>query len=1468
MSHLHLLVPLNIAALVIPAKGITDAKWVDLKPEFRGLDPQASRRTFLGKDMGRDNIGTNVRSSLHETGIHLHWALPDGLTHGVARNDSRRPEFPAIPNRWLIMRFWDHGGTPEKLGLRYRAWIVESDTITNDAGAAVWPTLKSGKLAQKKDYYVFVGKRYELSQWPGETTPAASKVDITALGYGNPAFAAYYPACKGILGFHDKDLPDLPQNAALAYVVVGWYSDPSQDPLQQALADKTAGDLSAKFAGLEEFLGKTRWIYPEFVDDLTKIKKMADLEVELKEAVGMLRKFQDAQPKEGAIDNSSAIAELQNRIAALKQEMQRCGTANAALQNALPAYILCHGIITGIQWKGTQDSGVPSRNTQHRIAVGNTAVEALAALFEKTCGERAAKLLSVFQYDLLSDLEKPGGNATVDYQIHERSYGRLARGIRWDLLPETRPTFSGSLNHHVVPMEDRAPPIPGDIRLRLERLNNAQRRINQLRRQQDSLRSELYATWYKKAVNSTARKVQEESLTQRIAELQQEVGRLANAIAALEEENEKRPKVTEWEEIQRQLKTFLPGWKLQQFDEPEFWRPNDPVVLMAGKAFQRSRRHGEDGRYRADGRLLCRLSGQEITGIKVKIPYAINQQDVEFGPADIDNWGDPVAALGGRPVPTEVPSLLREALLLTLDTKRAMAIVTAAYEKNQPGLAAKHGAETKTGADWLLDTYCKKVWEAAEDPDVEHPRLRYPETDKVDQWNFELIGTFPSPVAMSRWGHRDPDDPNKWIEKNPWLPLFLQWEVSWQPAYDNTSHALDNWELAGQGTAFTWTGKNSARQGPVTYSGTTLLTPSATLQFSDRLRQYNLTHDDAKLRTFETAVRAMSVLCQSLGGFTEQLLMRKGFLELRPLEPGSGSEGLQFSPIYDAVQDIDWLAPLTDGKFLPVRSGQLTLNRLWIIDAFGQRLQLEDLKPEEKKGEGTLFNPALPLRLRGGDGSVRFEPRLAQPARLSLQWLPAGQAGPIPRDDVSLRDDEEFDPVCGWILPNYLDEGLMIYDARGYALGFLQRVLRKSWRNGLGGSHPELESFHWVDIPGSKNFYFGISPLRITDPLGETANPHLRAFVNGLLPLTEGRGQAFSDLLDKLNEAFVGGAGSSHDPNLALLIGRPLALVRAALRLEVDGRLACAQGWDDLQQAQTGGVEQLGVRVRLGDRRKWQDTWLGDDGLVGFFLNQDYTRFYPAFGLRGRLDDTYNKYSWAADDTAFLGNLPQLSIGQPLDLTLLLDPSRGVCVTSGILPRTIFHLPYGDLSETLENKQVVFFTGPVVSPESERDIRMPEPSDIYGQWSWTHHPEIKVWKQESIVDVQKEQGRFSETPLQIAEGWLKLTTAPLVIRVFTVKGKNPVAQENEPERDEKPAKPERFVVTASETITLTWSVSGAEQIALGAEPPAESPPLFTSHRHPLPTQYAVQVNQTMSFTLLASDREGKTVSRKILLQIT
>jgi len=1351
----RLLIPMDIEALVI-GEAASKSQWVDLRPDFAGV----YYNLFLGAKLEREAC-TDLRENLLDPGIHLHWALPDGLMHGSARENGGDLQFPMIPNRWLVVRFWNQADNSSGVRFQHKAWIVESNSITDDKTAPTWPSLNVSNPNSKKpeDYYVRVGKQFELAQWPGGESPAAS-VDITSIGYGDPAFAAYYPACKGILGFHDQDLEKL-QDATVNYFVCGWYSKPADDPLYQALSQAPAENV---FPSLDAFLSERKWTYAEFIDTLEKAKETAN-------------------PK----------------------EME-------ALQNSLPAQIICHGVISGIQLK--KDTLCVPRSQPSNLSFGNTAAEALTALFRsRLANHDLARLLEAFQYDLLTELEKPDGEAIVEQKLHERRYRPLSRGIRWELIQED-PSVNGGAS------EAQAPPIPGDICLLLEKLNIRQRLTNSLKRKRDSLRSQLYATWYKRALKAGKDPAAEKILNQELTDLQNEIDAITGEIAR----NEKELTAGESDLLREQLKIFLPGYGLQELEEPRFWRPNDPVVLLAGKAFQRSSRHGEDGRYRKDERLLCRLSAQEIVKLKITVPFA-KKVDVEFGSAEIDAWCNPFPQPRRHDLPAAIVDLFRESLLLTLDAKRAGDIAQAAYEKNEAGLAKDHPQEiAKLSRDLLR--CLEELWHDAGNPEIEDLALRRGVKDANGQTAFEFVGRFPSPIMIKNW------------EQNPWLPLFLQWQVTWEPAYTEPLQALKDWALNPGGTGFKWQGNGRSGKSQI-YSGTTLLTPSATLHLSNRLRDYMLTHTgvDTKLKAFQAAVSSMDILCQSLGGLTENLLARKGRLELRPLDPGANGRAPQPSPIFDKVKEIDWLSPLTDGGFFPVRAGRLRVEALWIIDAFGQLLQLDS---------ESLKKIACAEQLMSSGGYLRLEPRLAQPTRLTIQWLPADRSR---WDAISLPDTqaEEFNPICGWIIPNFLDSSLMIYDDRGNALGALQAVKSKSWEQGVGGEHGEIESFHWIDIPGSNSFFFGLPPKGLLDPLGKTANPHLREFVKGLLSLAEGAGQAFSRLLDKINEALsVGaGAGSSQNPNLALLIGKPLALVRASVCLELDGSPARAQATQEPQAERTGRIEAVKFPVRLGDRRRWNDIWIGDDGLVGFFQNQDYTRFFPTYGLKGT-DDTYSRYE----------EVPYISIAEPLDLTLLMDVSRGVCATTGILPRTVFQLPYGDMTEAVESKQVIFFTGPVVSPnlgEEKPEIHMPRPSDIYGQWSWTHHPAVKVWSEGPIVEAEAEDGYFSDPPMQIAEGWLKLVTAPLSIRVFTVRGKNAVGGDTK--KPGEAATPDQFLVEPGETVLLSWATVGADSVELFVELFKDGGvSLFKSSRHPLPTQYQIQVDQNASFTLIATAR--------------
>ena len=110
------------------------------------------------------------------------------------------------------------------------------------------------------------------------------------------------------------------------------------------------------------------------------------------------------------------------------------------------------------------------------------------------------------------------------------------------------------------------------------------------------------------------------------------------------------------------------------------------------------------------------------------------------------------------------------------------------------------------------------------------------------------------------------------------------------------------------------------------------------------------------------------------------------------------------------------------------------------MDAFGQIFDVGD------KSLGTVYRPG---NLSGPDARVRLEPRIPQSARLSIQWLPAHEGKWKPGKHI-VPAAGEFNPICGWILPNFLDKALMIYDAEGNALGALQAVKKMSWDQGSG----------------------------------------------------------------------------------------------------------------------------------------------------------------------------------------------------------------------------------------------------------------------------------------------------------------------------------------------------------------------------------------------------------------------------------
>lgn len=171
-----------------------------------------------------------------ETGVHLHWALPDALTHG-APNEAGTLEFPEVPNRWLVVRIMSNEDQPT-----LNAWMVASDhlwdkdtegaNVQNRVSRAV-PLHLPDNLPNKA--FQTLGK---VTPWASWTEPETdnSLAKHTTVGYGEVTYAAAYVHSQNVFGFYDPLVgytDDEDTSYDLAYLLVGWYSEEGKDPLRQ-----------------------------------------------------------------------------------------------------------------------------------------------------------------------------------------------------------------------------------------------------------------------------------------------------------------------------------------------------------------------------------------------------------------------------------------------------------------------------------------------------------------------------------------------------------------------------------------------------------------------------------------------------------------------------------------------------------------------------------------------------------------------------------------------------------------------------------------------------------------------------------------------------------------------------------------------------------------------------------------------------------------------------------------------------------------------------------------------------------------------------------------------------------------------------------------------------------------------------------------------------------------------------------
>lgn len=1266
----HLLVPIAVEALVVTPTQPDFANEADLISRYDLMQ----FGVFLGEKITpppfQTTAGFMPGKRDRDRAVRLHWALPDGLTKGIHKEGGL--DLPHVPNRWLVLRY-----TPKKEKDYVKTWIIESDRlfnplITTERAIAEnnipWPTLETknilnGTLAEDvKTPYMHLGHITDGKGW--KETPSRRLARLTAAGPGDPAFAACYATCKNVFAMEDP-LNDIPADqldaiGKLTYVVIGWYSP-----------DKLAQDPIAQ---LGQFFNSD------------------DAEKQIKEKLDFAKKNGEtwAEKDEPAKKEAMRHELLAEKLAALGWQTDG---------DAAPAGLVCHGAVYRVDIS-QKKSGVPQGPVT--LAAGNTSVEALAALLEpelradggtaennEEYGRHETRLLEAFQYHLLDTLDEPDGPWALKYDLHRHGFGSQFSGYTWEIRKTPLPGQNDN---------DTRPQFPADpaILSQYSALSEIRTTLNRLGLVISDLQWELYSGWYKHTLQRLApldtpeRQEELKKYTASIKDtillpLMTRLEPLLRTYDTLAKDEEQKQ-----DDLKKRLSTI--NYDLHQLPAPQFWRANDPVIMISG--IERSFKHGADGRFSAEGRLFCRWSGQVITEWTAGTGSAAKK------------WTPAMSLLPVQQLP-DAPawqSLFKDlwAEAMGLDPERQTAIT----------------ASSTIAADAV------QLFQSI--PFVVTGQTNVTPATMAAAGGLGTGARYPSRLALSYW-------------EQPWTPMFLDWEVDYIPS------KISDWQF--NPTLGDYVPKETMSPDPsnaATYTGRIPLSSHAVDTMETQLKRYLDAHPDEKeyihLAAIKDKIGQFNILSQALGGFHDALLMRRSMLDFPVLDPYDPDLMLKVAKFAGRHAGF---SPQPEFAFHPLRAGQLKLLRLRIVDAFGQVKDIDVTKQPLRISE----------RLSGKTKDTLYlPPRLSQAGRLTFRWISAADTSGS-RQEANATPDSN--PVIGWVLPNHLDNSLLVYDAVGDLHGFAYTDPEKNVKYKTLTSRPDTE-----------------------------INPHLLNVIDIFRkPTLELMTAAtFDKFMKHIDETLhtVEPLGSRKDTNLSILMGRPLALVRALLKLEPDGLPAWPQDMTALND-----LENFLKNNLPKDSNDWQAAvqafqhrpqpelakpfpiWLGErailkDGLIGFFKEDDYSCFYTACDFESPKGPTLNI---DGNDTGFISHdsavrlsfteKPDSTLVTQVTLTMLVDPRTGVHATSGILPAKYIELPAIHYQQALARLMVAFRAGPVLSPDG---ITLPLPVlPESREWHW-----LDQWNENPLpVRDSTDRATLSDNPPQIHDGWLRLNQRPV-----------------------------------------------------------------------------------------------------------
>lgn len=1210
-------------------------------------------------------------------GIYLHWTLPKALRHGIYNQDGSTT-FPYAPNRWLVVR--TEGGQPA--GQAVKAWILESDFLdqpgpqTQGSNPFIDPqAMDSNGLPVAKT----IGKAQRFTP-ELKTLPDSVQFFLKAVGPGSVTFANFSPGVQNVFAFTDDvttgDDATLINEGTFTYQVIGWYSNPTIDPLT---ATKWEANTDASLAGTYANDTLDWYVY-------------------------------------------------------------------AAEGDELPQQTLVHALISNVVWNRTADNPPPVNyptniQTNVKVAVGNTAIDALSAMVRLDKNSQTeADLLEAFQYGSLEQFDRPGSHEALNMAIRQHWYGASSGGTLWKIVGKER------TDNTALPAPQRTPLTPAEEQL-LATLNVGQRELDRQQRILESMQWNLFALWWKNMwmeFSPTEPPVDDDLINWLTTQLPLHLGPASTCNNA----NGNDPSQESWYyckvNAQQNLVSGLSSqaatthdtllasldqssWELKSINMPQYYYPNDPVLLVTGLG--RSTNFDP-----ADG-LMCRLSSQVVSELTVGgQTYCAGISCTHDIAAQIPVLSDPNNLL-----PDGVQQLNAESLFLSPvlfaqnilgDSNQAAAVSSAI--KALPAPAAG-------------------------------------------------VSFAPAAFSFEEW-------------QQPWVPLLLDWEVTvlQAPTYTcevgkpSCAFNQNNWTF--DGTDYNWSGPTASSgdnfnegTSQMVLQGRTFITPYLAFTLADQLDDYVAKHQlrdpnlEALLKDLDgyiDGIKNQDMLSQRLSGMMAMMIQRDHTKSVPPSGDITKALGdyqhgfpLPNPDPHSSDKPVPW-------DFGPLGGTFFVINRLSVYDTFGRSIDLMlanyNGSPQTQGSVAeyyfypiTGWNMKSPTGVEPAPGlgqssdpterMIQLPPRAVQDSQLSFRFT----SNDGENNDIDLVAGAN--PVCGFVVPNHLDRSLAFYAPDGTAWGEFYLSLH------AGNSYVPV----WQPDPTN---------AEAPQTVAEIPNQYVRGMLQALAARND-EGVGFYDLLQVIDETLwtINPRGQRKDQNLSVLIGRPLAIVRASVSLKLRGLPFYSQDWpntfdvdpqnlpDPTQPASIGAVDGLVSSgylwpVRLGSQA------LRDDGVIGYYLDDPTTpansfNLFNTVNLPANAQTSYlnqigaNNYLQLGltDDTV---TAPDAKKNEVCGLTMLVDPRGSIHAFTGLLPVLSVDIPGEFITAALEKMYYMFRAGPFLTPPDA--VKLPRPAERKGTWTWFD----KVLNATTAIVQADGKVSFPVTPPLVKEGWLKFTPNP------------------------------------------------------------------------------------------------------------